>query len=381
MKGRKSKLTAWAIVASFLGYASYGHAQTKLRFQFPSCELSLTTDGHGVFADPQEGGIRGTASRPWRISDGCRDMFAEALGVVTPSPELANGLSPTLGNGSPTHMPADAPASEPISPAKVSTAEVDQTSNASISTLDDARDAIREKQSLVDLLVRAAEAPRSAARSRDESSGNALTSIITSRIQLLDRNIATLAAPSSDPDAEAKLRDLRTRNEELSRKETVALSALKDANAREASARTQRDLLNQWLVTVIIMASLLLATVLLTWIGLTITQRSILSKDRSDIENLDRRWIRESIEEHQWLARHTRMLPYAIAALMVLSALGVLLNVIMSGETIIEPVKGGALLATLIAMLGIAKAASSWRDGIERRVLELFKTDADLAKS
>jgi hypothetical protein len=120
---------------------------------------------------------------------------------------------------------------------------------------------------------------------------------------------------------------------------------------------------------------------LLTWLGLAMTRRTILSKDRSELGNVDRQWIRESIDEHQWLLRRTRFLPYAITALMVLSAFGVLLNVMTSGETIIEPVKGGALLATLVAVPGVAKTASAWRNEKEHRILEMLQTDADLVKN
>jgi hypothetical protein len=353
MNGNRLRAALLMIGAS-LGSTAY--AQTQIRYKFPSCELLLTTDGMGIgMSGDGDAVLRATAAGAWTVADGCKDMFAQALGVasVNTSPGVETVQRP-----------------KPVEPRK----EADP--------LRAVRDAVDEKALLVDLLIKASEVsqPDARASSRDGSADAGLVSVITTRIVELDRIVKSSVNASTDLEATTELQDLKSRNDALTKKQVAAIGALRALHIREAQVREQRDLLNQWLITLILTASLFLATALLTWLGLAITRRAILAKDRSDIANVDRRWIRQAIEEHQWIAQRTRFLPYGIGALMILSALGVLMNVVTSGETIIEPVKGGALLATLIAVLGVAKTASSWRSGIEGRIMELLKTDADLAK-
>ena len=353
---------ALAVLTAIVIVDSDAKAQTTLSVTFPNCLLRITTNVEGLHLGPETGmAMVATSPSAWTPSDGCGEMFANALGIAQANP-------PALPN---------VPRAEP-SPTMLDTANRND--------LQPLADAVAEQVSLVNLIEKI-EKQRTDRQSTEQATDAApidpmVVNLIVDRVSELRTTITSFATRVNDSGEKnaARIAELQAMSDGLVKRVTLAATKIKELQAKEAKMRKERDVLNNWLLAALFVAGLFLAITLLVSLWLAIKRRVVLSSGSIGTLNPDRQWVREAIEEKQWLARKTRFLPYAISALTILSAIGVLLNVLCSRETIIDPITGGALLATLLAVIGVAKTAGAWRDAVEGRIIDLLRIDVDLAK-
>lgn len=203
---------------------------------------------------------------------------------------------------------------------------------------------------------------------------------LNGQIHAQTREIEKLSA--ADSFLKVKLDEAKSDNLKLDL-ETSQLKARAD-KAVEAKQAAENDtsLVNAWFVSAMTAAAVILTGSFLGLIAVFFVQRHARAKSGLvPTSSDDAAWNRLRIEEDRLLARMTRFVPFILVCIGVLSSFLVLVYVLTERSSVIEPLKGGTMLATLGAVFAFFLGTAKWHSNLEAKLRNAMKLDRELTAS
>jgi hypothetical protein len=262
-------------------------------------------------------------------------------------------------------------------------------------TLDSLLEVLNEKKKLLEkikLETAASNEPRSEPVSRTNESVRTTPqnsayldswnrlSELNGQIRAQTREIEKLSAVDSF--LKVKLDEAKSDNLKLDVESSQLRARADKAVEAKQSAEKDSSLVNAWFVSAMTAAAVILAGTFLGLIAVFFVQRYARAKSGLvPTSSDDAAWNRMRIEEDRLLARMTRFVPFILVCIGVLSSFLVLVYVLTERSSVIEPLRGGTMFATLGVVFAFSLGTAKWHSNLEAKLRSAIKLDGELSAS